>query len=216
VKSLGFSWSEEVGPGTIIKASHVNEIKDNTDTVYSDLSLDYPGCTGAGWVELPVSVGESVKSSHLQELRDRIDYADDNKCTSVCNADDATVNDTYNSTVENTFESTVYESVDPSYNGSYHTSFDTDHLATTNYSEDGTYDSQVLTGNRSGDYGTYLDIDWGTVQSLDQANENSSYDSTVDSTAYNTVDSGNYGTNNTSEYTSDCGGHNSSVNELYP
>jgi len=50
VKSLGFSWSEEVGPGTIIKASHVNEIKDNTDTVYSDLSLDYPGCTGAGWL----------------------------------------------------------------------------------------------------------------------------------------------------------------------
>ena len=78
---MAFGWVEDISVGATIDATDINEIKTNIDTIYTYRSITRNGCgSGAGWSELPVSVGEVIESADIQELRDAADYAQENIC----------------------------------------------------------------------------------------------------------------------------------------
>ena len=75
---MGFSWTNIVQYVTEVKAAHINQVKTNVDSVYTDLEL-----SAYNWLYLPVSVGDEMQHEDFKEMRDAIDYADDmNYCRS--------------------------------------------------------------------------------------------------------------------------------------
>lgn len=117
------------------------------------------------WIE-NIAVDALIESADLQEIRDNVDWVEDNKCA----ADDGTVNATHNETVQNnedvgydlTDRGTVQSGDDSGYdgndNGTYKSGFDTGydsyHYVGVDYSDevghDGTYNSGVNSDHRMG------------------------------------------------------------------
>jgi len=77
---MGFIWVEGIAVGDSIDAADYNEVKTNVDTLYTDLGKNYPGCVGPGWVIMPVAADDGILTSQSTELRNRIDWIEDNKC----------------------------------------------------------------------------------------------------------------------------------------
>jgi hypothetical protein len=74
---MAFVWTPVVAGVTEAQASHMNELKTNTDTLADNLLIAH-----YTWVELPVAVDEEIQLIHLNELRNALDYIDDNNlCT---------------------------------------------------------------------------------------------------------------------------------------
>jgi len=156
---MAFSWIS-VSAGTIAAASHVNEVKTNTDTLAANL-----GIANYGWTEMPVVSGDFMDANQIQELQDALDYIDTNntcssenvaKDTTVDGVDDATVDATDNTAVDSGDDVAVDAGenvvVDAGENGTY----DSDQNLTVNSDQNtsvlndqhGTYDSnQNLTIN---------------------------------------------------------------------
>lgn len=148
---MAFGWIQDVNIGASIDAADVNEIKDNLDSIYDDLSIDRPTCAGAGWSELPVSGGETIASAQFQELRAVTDYADDNKCPSD--------NTTYQSTEYTTEDTTVQSSNNAGVDGSYNGTVDSSYYITV-YGSQNTYcssnNSSVMSHNYNNRVGYWL------------------------------------------------------------
>lgn len=80
---MAFTWTP-VSAGTIAKATHVNEVKTNTDALAAQLSI-----ANYGWTKLPVSIGDKMEASQMTELQDALDYIDTNN---ICSAENVGFN----------------------------------------------------------------------------------------------------------------------------
>lgn len=111
---MGFVWND-VSAGQDIDDADPDEMVTNLDTIYAALGINYPACAGAAWVEQPVNAGDPVMGADYDELQDRTDFADDNKCPlyyGTNQADEKNVQETgYNSgdwVVEYTTQNPLY------------------------------------------------------------------------------------------------------------
>lgn len=98
---MGFAWVTNVGVGANIDAADRNETKTNISTLYTVWlganwpgNLRFPACLGAGFdvaapcpVVWDIAVGDDIYQtpgahpvSELQEARDKLDWAWDNRC----------------------------------------------------------------------------------------------------------------------------------------
>ena len=109
---MSFVWSN-VSSGTIGVTTHVNEAKDNIDTLADNL-----GASHYSWSEMPVSQDEFVGQSQIQELQDATDYID---TVNVCSAEKAG----YDTTINASDDSTIYSSKDTSIDSSKDVTIDT-------------------------------------------------------------------------------------------
>lgn len=115
---MAFTWTP-VAPGNIAKAIHVNEVKTNTDTLASNLSI-----APYGWVEMPVSPGDKMKASQIGELQNALDYIDMNNVCTAENATQYSSNDGSNdSSVDGTRNVAVDDNVETGLNSTYRASF---------------------------------------------------------------------------------------------
>ena len=73
VVSMAFTWTS-INKGDVIKADHINEIKNALDSLFSWEGVSWT------WTHLPVSPGQIITYEQFKELRDATDYADDHKC----------------------------------------------------------------------------------------------------------------------------------------
>ena len=115
---MGFSWIS-TGADKTIKAEHVNEIKANIDSVLADLDSSF------SWSELPVSIGQEMTHDQWQEMRDAVDYADDQN---YCHSDNATAKTGDDATADigydNNLHGTVYSGQDSGYDSDLHSPYD--------------------------------------------------------------------------------------------
>ena len=164
---MGFSWTP-INVGDEVKAVHINEIKDNIDTIYSDLEL-----SPRDWSELPVSAGDPIRSAELQELRDAIDYADDQN---YCRSHDATYYSGDDADdkegVDGAYHSGYNNGYDPGVDGSYKTGYNSG----VQVGVDGAFNSTVDSGDQAGVDGDH----YSEVDSGDQTGVDSEYESPVD------------------------------------
>ena len=228
---MGFTWSRTITSGTDIQDSDVNEIKNNIDTIYSELGINYPGCTGAGWVELPVSANDPIESADFQELRDRLDYGWDNRCPSHDAADYTAYNDAVQ-TSDNDNHDSIHHNDDNETHWEQH--FDV-HYNDENTGYQGSHQSSDYTGEHVSDwltdYSTHYD---GVKDSADasdypgdytgyntghDSNYNGSYYYSDEGTVYiddhGTYRSGAKTADNTSDYTSYCSTHRAGADATY-
>ena len=130
---MGFAWVQDISVGAVANAADLNEVKTNLDTIYTALSITKTGCaSGAGWVELPVAAGDSIKSVDFQELRSVTDYAYDHRCPVHDVAD--------NSGVDAADDSGVYSNDHGTYNSPYDSAEDIDDHGTYNSGYDSAED----------------------------------------------------------------------------
>ncbi|RLE67007.1 MAG: hypothetical protein DRJ38_00105 [Thermoprotei archaeon] len=228
---MGFTWSREITSGTDIRADDVNEIKNNIDTIYSELGINYPGCTGAGWIELPVSSGDPIESADFQELRDRLDYGWDHRCPSHDSADNSTYNDAVQTADHDDHDSTHYNDDNNDHNGQ---NFDT-HYNDENTGHLGSYDSSDDSGEHTSDWLADYTIHYDGVRESENVSNYSGdrdyhypgYDSeyyygvkTGNETGYHPgadtgYNSGDETAEKYSDYTSYCGTHEDGVDSYY-
>lgn len=78
---MAFTWTP-VSAGTKEKATHINEVKTNTDALTTKIGI--PAYT---WSKVPVSIGDKQEASQITELQDALSYVDTNN---TCSAENAT------------------------------------------------------------------------------------------------------------------------------
>jgi len=172
VVRMAFTWTS-ISVGDVIKADHINEIKNALDTLFA-----WEGVTWT-WQYLPVSAGQIITYEQIKELRDATDYADDHKCV--------TEHATYNSgvdTAENSPENSEYLAVDLDIN---YDVIDDGHLrgydSTDREGVDSGYNTTAYVTEHSTycgtDYGTEHDVYNSTVKSAEDRTYNSTYNSPV-------------------------------------
>ncbi|MBA7564076.1 hypothetical protein ES708_05738 [subsurface metagenome] len=125
---MAFVWDENISLGAPTNAVGLNELQDNLDTIYANLSIKRGGCaSGAGWTEFPITGGLVISklSDQAQELRDATDYAHDNKCPAYDSGYQSGVDTTEDSGYDSGHLSTGYASHCSGYcsnqNGTYRT-----------------------------------------------------------------------------------------------
>lgn len=146
---MGFSWTNIIRYVTEIAAAHINQVKTNVDSVYTDLEL-----TAYNWLYLPVSVGDEIQHEDFKEMRDAIDYADNmNYCrshdVSYMGADDAVARRTVytgeKTGVDSTHRATVYSGQNSGYDSWYKSAYKNDHKSGVLSDENTGVDSGVHT-----------------------------------------------------------------------
>ena len=69
---MGWNWSESIEEGLIIARDHIQETKGAVQDIAQSLEID-----DFEWEHLPVDIGDYVKSDHIRELQDAVDYIDE-------------------------------------------------------------------------------------------------------------------------------------------
>jgi len=73
---MAFTWTTIVPGVTEADSTHVNEIMINTNSLADTLGIAH-----YTWTNLPVSEDQIISAVQGEELRDALDYIDDNSCT---------------------------------------------------------------------------------------------------------------------------------------
>jgi hypothetical protein len=102
---MSFSWIT-VNVGTEIKATHLNEVKTNTDVLADNLGIAH-----YSWSELPVNIGDDIEQVQIQEIQEALDYIDTNN---ICSTDNTNNNTTVDSSKDNSAFADHDSSVDNS------------------------------------------------------------------------------------------------------
>ena len=95
---MGWSWSETIEQGLAIKRDHFQETKGAINSISNDLQI-----SEFNWQELPVNVGDFIKTSHIEELQDATDYIND---WNYCHGENTSDYNTYHDSEEDSFDST--------------------------------------------------------------------------------------------------------------
>lgn len=102
---MAFSWSNL---GTLVEAYDLNEIKNNVDIKADEMGIDR-----YDWKENPVFISDVVKVSETKEMRDAVDYLDDNNvCSTYYSANYETDNNDHNDVVDNDQDTGYYSDED--------------------------------------------------------------------------------------------------------
>lgn len=103
---MAFAWTP-IGAGTIHLKSHIQEVKNNTNTLYSKLQL-----SPFAWSYLAnVDALTTIESEHYQEMRNAVDYAHDmNYCRAYDASDNGTIDSTNRATVNSGYNGSIYSS----------------------------------------------------------------------------------------------------------
>jgi len=158
---MAFSWTT-IDDGTIITSAQWDEIKTNVDTLTSNL-----GIAAYTWSELPVTADVNTPDiPDLQELRNALDYVNDNNtCSSYNAALDSTVNSGRDISVNNSVYSSRDSSENSTVNLSLYSTVYNPHCSTNYSSRDSTVDSNKDTTNYSTKYTSVLTTKYNTVYS---------------------------------------------------
>ncbi|MFA7581729.1 MAG: hypothetical protein WCX99_02310, partial [Candidatus Paceibacterota bacterium] len=160
---MAFDWSA-LGAGDPIENEDISEIQANLESIYSTLGINRSGCTGPGWVELPVSGGDPVSTAPYLELRNVIDYAHDNNCVSHNSGHDAAYNIAHDATVEATHDTDHNGSDYATYLSTHNDTVRTSNWTPHNSAYDATVRATYNSGYDSDDYTTHLSIHNDTVR----------------------------------------------------
>lgn len=138
---MPFEWTP-LNIGTTI-SEQINEIKNNLDNICNDI-----GISPFSWLTLPSEKGEKITFLNISEIRNAVDFIDDNKCPSNNLTEYASDNVDY----DNSALASQYTSVDNSLNVSMLSSEDITEFSANNSaintSQDGTiYTNQNFTNN---------------------------------------------------------------------
>lgn len=133
---MAFTWTP-VSAGTLAKASHMNEVKTNTDALTTKI-----GIAPYAWSEMPVSIGDKQEASQITELQNALDYVDTNN---VCSAE----NVTFDSGADSGNDSSVDSGRNVTYNSNVETGYLNDHHDTDNGTNRITYYNNVDTSDYS-------------------------------------------------------------------
>ena len=157
---MAFVWTT-VSAGKIAVTTHVNEAKDNTDTLADNLGVGH-----YGWTEMPVVLDEEVGQPQIQELQDATDYIDNlNTCSSenagydgtVDTGDDSTVNGTADTSIDNLADTTVDNSQNVGVDAAQNTGIDSN--------KDNTIQSDYNSTVYNNRHGTYYATRYSSVLS---------------------------------------------------
>lgn len=119
---MAFTWTAITAGSTPHMKSHIQEVKNNTNTLYSKLQL-----SPFSWSYLAnVDALTTIESEHYQEMRNAADYAKD---MNYCRGHDAT----YYSLVDSINRVTVYSGEDSVVYGSYRVGAYSGDYITANY-----------------------------------------------------------------------------------
>lgn len=176
---MGFGWTA-ISVGDVLLDDIIDQIQTNVNTVYSDLEL-----SEYSWLELPVDAGDEIDDADFQEIRDAIDYADDQNS---CRNHDASYNAADNATAKSGDDATAYTGVDNPHNSTVYGSQDNGYDSSYNNGVDAAHDSSVQGTNRSG-------VDTGHDSTV-HSGEDSGVDSSHEASAVGTYDTGNYNAQN--------------------
>lgn len=146
---MAFVWTS-VSAGKVAITTHVNEAKDNVDTLADNL-----GVAHYGWTEMPVSGDEMVEQPQIQDLQDATDYVDSvNTCSSENAGHDVGEDTGEDSTVHGTQDSAIYSGADVVVDAGHHTGVDsaqdTGIDATANATVYASKDTTVYSGRNTG------------------------------------------------------------------
>ena len=175
VVRMAFTWTS-ISVGDVIKADHINEIKNALDSLFSWEGVSWT------WTYLPVSTGQIITYEQFKELRDATDYADDHKCV--------TEHATYNSGVDtddNELENSEYLAEDLYIN---YDVIDDGHLRGYDSIDREGVDSGYNTTAYVTEHSTYCGTDYGTEHDVYNSTVKSAEDITYDSTYNSPVNSG--------------------------
>ncbi len=118
---MPFVWTQNIAVDALIDAADINEVKTNLDTIYAALAITRGGCgAGGGWVELPVGVGDLIKSVDFQEMRAVADFANDNRCPSFDVADFGSDEAVHDAGVNNLEDSGYHSNNEDNYENNDH------------------------------------------------------------------------------------------------
>ena len=109
---MAFVWTP-VSAGKVAITTHVNEAKDNVDTLADNL-----GVSQYSWSEMPVAADEQEGQVQIQELQDSTDYIDS---VNTCSSENAG----HDNTIETGDDSTVHGTADASADTGENTSAET-------------------------------------------------------------------------------------------
>ena len=161
---MGFSWTNIIRHETEVAAAHINQVKTNVDSVYTDLEL-----SAYNWLYLPVGVGDEIQHEDFKEMRDAIDYADNmNYCRShdvsymgaddevargvVYTAQNSGYDSGYKAGVDGAYRATVYSTQKSGYDSSYNYAVDNDHNSGVDSADHTTVCGPVQSGFYAGHY----------------------------------------------------------------
>jgi hypothetical protein len=171
---MAFIWTS-VSAGTKEITTHVNEAKDNVDTLADNL-----GVSQYSWSEMPVVQDEEVGQSQIQELQDATDYID---TVNICSAENAG----YDTAIDAGDDASVDSTADSAANSSADTTIDTTKHNTVLSSQDtgidGTKNNTILSDQNTtvdnNQHGTYHGTRYISDNSANDIGYNSTYDNSV-------------------------------------
>lgn len=170
---MAFSWRAVTqGQTEIIKKDFTN-VKGACDII-----ADKIGISRYTWTVFPISDRDKMRFSQLQELRDALDYLDDNNTCSSENASDNTSDDGDDNT-------TVDSGENATDNADHDSTVDSNEHGTDNPGYDSTVDNNENTGVDTGQ-NTTVDTD-------EHTSDNAALNSTVDNDENTTVDVDQHG-----------------------
>jgi hypothetical protein len=163
---MAFVWAS-VSSGKIAETTHINEAKDNVDTLADNL-----GVSQYSWSKMPVSQDEAVDQTQIQELQDATDYIDS---VNICSSENAG----YDGTVEVGDDSSVDSAADTSANPDYDATIDNVKYVSVDTSQDSGIDS-TKNNTINSDQNTTVDNDQhGAYNGTLYTTDNPTYNSTV-------------------------------------
>ena len=150
---MAFTWIG-VSSGDIAKASHINQVKTNTDILADNLSISH-----YSWVELPVSIGSKMKATQIDEAQTALDYIDTNNYCSAENIGEYSADQSnYDSGVDSGRNVTINSNVETGLDSANRDSFNNDQHVIYNNNVDtsdyGLYYQSRLSGQNTSANGT--------------------------------------------------------------
>jgi hypothetical protein len=176
-------------PGDVVEEEDwvdgVSSLKERLESVYNTLNLDYDNTScGVDWNEWSDIEGEdevgtsadSISKSQIHEMRDRIQWAWERKCSTHNNTVDTSVDNTYNENDDDTYEyndnSNDYDNVLTGHNITVDNDDRVDEYAIN-------LNDNYLAVNMSAET-SHLDDDCGTNYPSDNSTDNTTYENDVE------------------------------------
>ena len=149
---MSFSWTPITSGVTKTLPDHLNELRANTNILASKLNIP-----NYSWSKLPVSSNQIIEYDAMIEIRNALDYIDNNN---VCTTHNSTQNSTHNSSLCTTHNNNVETGNNSTDYSSYNSNVETGNNARNHSS----YNYNVETVRNSTDYSSYRNDHDATVR----------------------------------------------------
>jgi hypothetical protein len=161
---MAFVWTS-VSAGKVAETTHVNEVKNNIDTLADNLSA-----AQYSWTEMPVSQDEEIGQPQIQELQDATDYIDTvNTCSSENAGYDSSIEVGDNSTVDAVDDASAFSGEDTSVDATQYITADADNDTGIDATQNNTIlsdENTTVDNNQHGTYYSSRDVGYDSTENL--------------------------------------------------